>query len=244
MQPIKSCGKRRWARQRTCAPTAAATAESIRPITTSGKPTSGRPPSRRRRRAPDTAAVTAESPAFRQNLHLPSSSCRLADGGTTAEGGPVKRASSLVGVALVSLLAGSQPSHAQVYFPFGQNPPDIVRSFRLIPSKSTLEQTGGFAGFNFDYTLFGKFEVRTGYESGVTCAAIGCPPPPWYPVAKFENVRVSAFLNDPRAFAFPIPLSQFVDLEELRGTFRPEEPRRLIFHGEDNQGAPFALLAV
>ena len=123
--------------------------------------------------------------------------------------------------------------------------PDIIHSFRLIPRHSTLEQTGGFAGIHLDYTLFGKFDIVTGFEDGVSCAAIGCPPPPTHiPFARFEDVRVSAFNNKPAVDAFPVPLARFVDLEKLRGTFRPGEPRQLFFQGVDHQDQPFKLLAV
>jgi PEP-CTERM motif len=123
--------------------------------------------------------------------------------------------------------------------------PDILHSFRLIPNKSRIFYSGGFAGFNFGYELSGKFDIVTGFEEGFSCTAIGCPPPPTHiPYAKFENVRVTAFDLDPRVDAFPVPLNRFVDLEAMRGTFSPLEPRRLIFLGEDQHSQPFYLLAV
>lgn len=142
-----------------------------------------------------------------------------------------------VGIAIVSSLAAFAAAEH----------PDIIHSFRLIPRHSTLEQTGGFAGIHVEYNLFGKFDIVTGYEDGVSCLAIGCPPPPTHvPFAEFENVRVSALnLHSPLAvIPQPIPLEHFVDLEKLRGTFEPSEPRRLFFHGVDAQHQPFRLLAV
>jgi hypothetical protein len=146
------------------------------------------------------------------------------------------------GIVLIGLLIGCGASIA-----VGQSPdsiredrPDIIRSFRLIPSKSNLEQTGGFAGFHFDYHLFGKFDIVTGFEP----SPLAIFPPIYNPFAKFENVRVTALLNHPAAFAAPFPLDRIVDLEELHGTFRPQEPQRLIFKGVDHQDQPFELLAV
>jgi hypothetical protein len=146
---------------------------------------------------------------------------------------------NLLGRVVVVLIASSLAAIAAAEHP------DIIHSFRLIPRHSTLEQTGGFAGVQLDYTLFGKFDIITGYEDGVSCTAIGCPPPPTHiPFARFEDVRVFAFNNHPAVDAFPVPLDRFVDLEELRGTFRPDEPRRLLFKGLDQQDQPFELLAV
>lgn len=121
------------------------------------------------------------------------------------------------------------------------HPPDILRNFRLLPRHSTLTQTGGFAGVNVTYNLSGRFGLVTGYESGFTCAAIGCPPPPLIPKADFIDVAIKALLNHPAVDAAPIPLERFVDLESLNGTFH--DPNRLIFRGEDNQNAPFKLSA-
>jgi hypothetical protein len=126
------------------------------------------------------------------------------------------------------------------FAPAAAEPPDIIRSLRVIPSRSTLHQTGGFAGIDLEYTLSGTFDLVTGYEP----SPLAVFPPVYVPFAQFENVDVRA-LNTHRAVdAFPVPLSRFVDLESLWGTFERREPHRLIFHGFDQEGQRFDLLAV
>jgi len=133
----------------------------------------------------------------------------------------------LVAAILVSLLSA----------PAAADPPDILRNYRLIPRHSTLEVTGGFAGVHLNYDLFGRFGLVTGYDYSPLLVY----PPILIPRADFVDVNVKALLNHPAAFAAPVPLERFVDLEALDGTFR--DPRRLSFRGEDNQGAPFRLSA-
>jgi hypothetical protein len=140
-----------------------------------------------------------------------------------------------------SLVALNFASHAYA------SHPDILRNYRFIPEFSRLEVTGGFAGVDWDLTIAGKFGLVTGFEEGVSCAAIGCPPPPTHiPFAKFEDVDAIAF--DPRRMS-PMPspgwdLDDTLNLSGLRGTFRPGSPNHLFFQGEDGQGVPFKLEAV
>jgi Dockerin type I domain/PEP-CTERM motif len=124
------------------------------------------------------------------------------------------------------------------------DPPDTLRNFRLIPRHSTLDVTGGIAGIDQTYNLLGRFGLVTGYRDGVSCAAIGCPPPPsLVPFAQFVDVDVKTVIpNDPRALAPQFYLDQFVDLESLNGTFR--DPSLLVFRGQDEQHAPFKLQAI
>lgn len=123
------------------------------------------------------------------------------------------------------------------------DPPDVLRNFRLIPRHSTLDVTGGFAGIDQTYNLFGGFGLLTGYEYGASCAAIGCPPPSLVPHAEFVNVDIKTVIpNDPRAIARQLYLDDFVDLESLAGTFH--DPNRLVFRGRDNQKVPFKLSAI
>jgi hypothetical protein len=128
----------------------------------------------------------------------------------------------------------------------------ILRNYSFIPSRSTLHVTGGLAGVDWDLSIRGKFGVVTGVESGVTCAAIGCPPPPRFPFARFVNVEATAFdpktIFDPRVMSpvnWPnLDLEDTLNLMGLRGTFRETAPNHLMFHGEDGQGAPIKIAAV
>jgi hypothetical protein len=68
----------------------------------------------------------------------------------------------------------------------------IHRDFQFIPSHSTLIVEGGIAGptFNQTYHAAGSFGLDSGYESGVSCLTLGCPPPPTHiPFARFDDVH-------------------------------------------------------
>jgi Dockerin type I domain len=117
------------------------------------------------------------------------------------------------------------------------DPPDVLRNYRLIPRHSTLEVSGGFAGIDWNYDLSGRFGLVIGYDY----SPLAIYPPIIIPHAEFTDVRVQAMLNHPTVDAFPVPFDQFVDLEELAGTFH--DPNLLLFRGEDQQAALFQLRA-
>jgi hypothetical protein len=129
---------------------------------------------------------------------------------------------AIVLVALASLAVG----HAAA------DPPDVLRHYRFIPSRSIVHQTGGFAGFDITHHVYGQFDLVTGYEYGVD-------PPSLMPFAKFENVDAWLVPNGPLLFV--LDLDRTLNLSGLEGTFT--EPNRLFFRGEDGQGAPFRLQA-
>jgi len=116
--------------------------------------------------------------------------------------------------------------------------PDILRNYRFIPSRSTLDVTGGFAGWDQTFHAFGTFGLVTGYEEGVSCTALGCLPT-HVPFAEFVDVRAWLVPDSPLAFVWN--LDQTLNLTGLEGTF--SDPNRLFFHGEDGQGQPFRLQA-
>jgi hypothetical protein len=118
-------------------------------------------------------------------------------------------------------------------------PPDVLRRYRVIPRLSSLTQTGGIAGLHFEYDLRGRFGLVTGYTQD---PVVDSPLPVLVPYAKFVSVDVDAQLNHPAAFAAPVPLDYFVDLEQL-WSFYDTLPV-LNFRGKDAQGAPFKLQAV
>ena len=118
--------------------------------------------------------------------------------------------------------------------------PDILRNYRFIPSRSTLELTGGFAGFDETFHPVGKFGLVTGYEEGFSCLAIGCQPPPTHiPFADFVDVQSRLVPVGP--MFDEQDLDDTLNLSGLHGTFTT--PNRLHFHGVDGQGAPFRLEA-
>jgi hypothetical protein len=45
-------------------------------------------------------------------------------------------------------------------------PPDILRNYRFITDKSTVEVTGGIAGIDWPLNIFGGFGLVTGYNYG------------------------------------------------------------------------------
>ncbi len=121
--------------------------------------------------------------------------------------------------------------------------PDMLRHYRFIPSRSSLEVTGGFAGIEQKFFPYGEFDLVT-YNDGVTCAAIGCPPPPLIPAARFELDRWDSWLVPDSPLAFVWSTDDTLNLSGLRGTFNVDDPSRLLFRGVDGQGQPFKLLAV
>jgi hypothetical protein len=121
--------------------------------------------------------------------------------------------------------------------------PDIFRSFRFIPSRSTLEVTGGFAGIEETFHARGTFDLITGFEEGVSCDALGCPPTPTHiPFAQFENVDAWLIPDSPLAYVWD--LDNTLNLSGLNGTFELGSPNRFFFRGVEGQDQPFRLKAV
>ena len=99
------------------------------------------------------------------------------------------------------------------------DPPDILRDYRFITSRSTVHVTGGFAGWDMDLAIRGDFGLVTGYEysndpsSGV---------PTINPYAQFVDVKATLF--NPLSMApMEVPgwdLQQTLNLEGLDGTTR------------------------
>jgi hypothetical protein len=144
------------------------------------------------------------------------------------------RLSSLRRVAVGLVLVAIAASQAVA------QPPDILRNFRFIPSRSTVHVTGGFAGVDWDLHIAGKYGLVTGYRQDPES-----PLPVLSPYAQF--VDVDAYLFNPLSFA-PIPtpgwdLDKTLNLSGLRGTFPWDDPNRFVFQGEDGQGQPITLRA-
>jgi uncharacterized protein (TIGR03382 family) len=114
--------------------------------------------------------------------------------------------------------------------------PDILRDYRFIPSRSSLDVSGGFIGIQETFHVVGTFGLVTGYDEGVVCLPTGCLPTP-VPFAEFVDVRArlvsdSGYLWD---------LDDTLNLTRLDGTFH--DPDHLFFTGTDNQGQQFNLEA-
>ena len=121
------------------------------------------------------------------------------------------------------------------------DPPDILRNYRFITDKSTVEVTGGIAGIDWPLNIIGGFGLVTGYNyntGGPTAHA-----PTLEPFAQFVDVK--AILFDPRrASPMPSPAWDFdktLNLSGLTGTFTVASD--LQFSGVDGQGQPIKLEA-
>jgi hypothetical protein len=146
------------------------------------------------------------------------------------------RLPALSSAAVAALLFSAVAHHALA------DPPDILRDYRFITSRSTVHVTGGFAGWDMDLAIRGDFGLVTGYEySEDPTAHI----PTIHPYAKF--VDVDAILFNPLSMApMPVPgwdLQQTLNLEGLDGTFQQGHPTRLFFRGLEGQGFPIELQA-
>ena len=121
------------------------------------------------------------------------------------------------------------------------DPPDILRDYRFITSRSTVHVTGGFAGWNMDLAIRGDFGLVTGYDYSTSPTGT----PTIDPYAQF--VDVDAILFNPLSMApMPVPgwdLDQTLNLEGLEGTFQTGNPTRLFFRGVEGQGWPIELEA-
>ena len=155
------------------------------------------------------------------------------------------RANWLARVSAAIVLAGwfTAPVCAQSFDDFFHRPPDLLRHYRFIPSHSTLEVTGGFAGIEQTFFPYGTFAIHTSYEDGVSCAAIGCPPP-FVATAKFKLDRWDSWLVPDSPLTYVWSTDDTLNLTGLEGRFRFGEPNHMFFRGVDGQGQPFKLMAV
>jgi hypothetical protein len=128
-------------------------------------------------------------------------------------------------LAAVVLLAGSASSPAQ--FAAAQSS-DVLRTYRFITSRSRLEETVGNAGPQ-PFFAHGTFDLVTGLRASSPEADV--------PHAAFVDVDSMLFLTTQLT-------DQKLNLSGLSGTFSPEDPSRLVFHGFDGQNQPFSLTAV
>jgi hypothetical protein len=111
--------------------------------------------------------------------------------------------------------------------PVAAQPPDVLQSFRLIPSRSTLDVTGGAANIHQTFFAYGKFGLNFGYEGG----------------PHGELVNVDSWLVPDSPLTFVWHTDGTLNLSGLEGTFAASDPSRIVFQGVDRQGAPLQLTA-
>ena len=176
------------------------------------------------------------SDVSQQRLHLAANHGRLSSRwGNRAEHSHVPIAEtypSILAVVLVACWALDQAA---------ADPPDILRNYRFITDKSTVEVTGGIAGIDWPLNILGRFGLVSGYNYGTGGPTAHAPT--LEPFAQFIDVQ--AILFDPRR-ASPLPspgwdLDKTLNLSGLNGTFT--DPRQLHFSGVDGQGQPIKLQA-
>ena len=107
-------------------------------------------------------------------------------------------------------------------------PPDTLQQLRFVPSRSTLDVTGGFAGVRQQFFTYGKFGLNAGYDGG--------------PHAEF--LGVDSWLVPDSALTFVWHTDRTLNLSGLEGSFAPSDPDRITFQGVDGQGVPFHLTGV
>jgi hypothetical protein len=113
---------------------------------------------------------------------------------------------------------------------------DELRTYRFIPSRSTLQVTGGPAGVQQFFT-YGTFGLIIGQEA--TPSDEG--PPVLVSHAEFVDVA-SLLVRDTQS------PSQWTDqrlnLSGLDGSFSANAPNELVFHGVDGQNKPLTITGV
>lgn len=118
------------------------------------------------------------------------------------------------------------------------DPPDLIRRYRFLPRHSALEQMGGFAGVDVRYTVYGRFDLVTGWEYQYDPRPISI-----HPFAKFENVEASA--SHPLLDSMPLDLDQVLNLSGLKGGQLPVAAPFDVFkfEGTTNDGSTVNLYA-
>ena len=124
--------------------------------------------------------------------------------------------------------------------PAAAQPPDLLRNYRFLPRRSSLDVTGGFAGIEQKFFPFGTFGITTGYDYGPTDVF----PPRLIPHAEFVIEPWESWLVPDSPLTYVWETDRTLNLTGLEGTFRAGEPNRMFFRGEDGQGQPFKLMAV
>lgn len=115
---------------------------------------------------------------------------------------------------------------------------DAASNYRLIPSRSSLQVTGGAAGINQQFFAYGTFEFAVGHDLSPPDA----PPTGEVPQATFVDVQ--SWLVPDSSIPYQWNTNFTLRLSELDGTVSPADPHRFEFTGFDGQNRPMALTAV
>lgn len=116
--------------------------------------------------------------------------------------------------------------------------PDALSSYRLIPSRSRLQVTGGAAGLNQQFFAYGTF----GFAVSDGRASSGAPPTGELPQARFAEVQ--SWLLPDSSIPFQWDTDFTLRLSKLSGTASPVDPHRYEFSGIDGQNQPMTLTAI
>jgi hypothetical protein len=106
--------------------------------------------------------------------------------------------------------------------------PNSLQQFRFIPSRSTLDVTGGAAGIRQKFFTYGKFGLNSGNDPGPHAELVG----------------IDSRLVPDSTLTFAWPTDHILNLSGLIGTLAPSDPGLITFQGVDGQGTPFHLTAV
>jgi hypothetical protein len=102
-----------------------------------------------------------------------------------------------------------------------------LQQFRFIPSRSTLDVTGGVTGVRQKFFTYGKFGLNVGNGDGSLA----------------EFVEVNSWLVPDSQLTFVWHTDRILNLSGLEGTFAPNDPSHITFQGVDGQGTPFQITA-
>ena len=121
-------------------------------------------------------------------------------------------------------------------------PPDLLRNYRFVPRFSTLDVSGGFAGFDLELPIHGTFGLVTGYRYTEDSPSVI---PGFERYAKFIDVDAQA-INPTDFGPYSFDLDDTLNLSGLRGAPGPLmlPLENWLFRGVDSQEVPMSLYAI
>jgi hypothetical protein len=107
---------------------------------------------------------------------------------------------------------------------------DVIKSYRFIPAWSRAKQTGGFAGYELDFTVRGTFDLNFGPEVSIPELEI-------HP--SFENVQ--SWMIPHNLLTYVEITDRVFNLSGLEGNYTRHN--RIVFDGKNDQGATVKVKA-